>query len=108
MFVGPGRCAFTSSDLLAAHHGWNLPVAPWKLGAALLFFAMLMAFRIDQLPRQKPMLRRSSQVRSSGRASESRGLRITRQLEDISGAAPGEREAGSAVAVVVNHGAAVA
>ncbi len=48
VIIGPGLFTFTFAYFIDAKHGWNLPGAPWYLGAALLFFAMLMSFRIEQ------------------------------------------------------------
>ena len=50
VIIGPGLFPFTFAYFIDAHHRWNLPGAPWYLGVALLFFAMLMSFRIDQPP----------------------------------------------------------
>ena len=53
VIIGPGLFTFTFAYFIDVKHGWNLPGAPWYLGAALLFFAMVMSFRIDQ-PRNLP------------------------------------------------------
>jgi DHA1 family tetracycline resistance protein-like MFS transporter len=50
VIIGPGLFTFTFAYFIDAKHGRNLPGAPWYLGAALLFFAMLMSFRIEQPP----------------------------------------------------------
>lgn len=50
VIIGPGLFTFTFAYFIDAKHSWNLPGAPWYLGAALLFLAMLMSFRIDQPP----------------------------------------------------------
>jgi DHA1 family tetracycline resistance protein-like MFS transporter len=50
VIIGPGLFTFTFAYFIDAKHGRNLPGAPWYLGAALLFFAMLMSFRIEQQP----------------------------------------------------------
>ncbi len=48
VIIGPGLFTFTFAYFIDVKHGWNLPGAPWYLGAALLFFAMVMSFRIEQ------------------------------------------------------------
>jgi DHA1 family tetracycline resistance protein-like MFS transporter len=48
VIIGPGLFTFTFAWFIDAKHGWNLPGAPWYLGAALLLFAMLMSLRIEQ------------------------------------------------------------
>ena len=48
VILGPGLFTFTFAYFIDAKRGWNLPGTPWYLGAALLFFAMLMSFRIEQ------------------------------------------------------------
>jgi DHA1 family tetracycline resistance protein-like MFS transporter len=53
VIIGPGLFTFTFAYFIDVKHGWNLPGAPWYLGAALLFFAMVMSFRIEQ-PRNLP------------------------------------------------------
>jgi hypothetical protein len=41
---------FTFAYFIDAKKGWNIPGAPWYLGAFLLFIAMAMATRIPKLP----------------------------------------------------------
>ena len=53
VIIGPGLFTFTFAYFIDVKHGWNLPGAPWYLGAALLFFAMMMSFRIEQ-PKNLP------------------------------------------------------
>ena len=53
VIIGPGLFTFTFAYFIDVKHGWNLPGAPWYLGAALLFFAMVMSFRIEQ-PKNLP------------------------------------------------------
>jgi DHA1 family tetracycline resistance protein-like MFS transporter len=53
VIIGPGLFTFTFAYFIDVKHGWNLPGAPWYLGAALLFFAMVMSLRIQQ-PRNLP------------------------------------------------------
>ena len=48
--IGPGLFTFTFAYFIDQKHGWNIPGAPWYLGAALLFLAMLMSTRIPPLP----------------------------------------------------------
>ncbi len=50
VIIGPGLFTFTFAYFIAPARGWNLPGAPWYLGAALLFFAMLLSTRIPKLP----------------------------------------------------------
>jgi hypothetical protein len=50
VIIGPGLFTFTFAYFIDRAHGWNVPGAPWYLGAALLFFAMLMSIRIPPLP----------------------------------------------------------
>ena len=50
VIIGPGLFTFTFAYFIDVKHGWNLPGAPWYLGAALLFFAMVMSFRIERPP----------------------------------------------------------
>ena len=47
--IGPGLFTFTFAYFIEPAHRWNLPGAPWYLGAFLLFIAMLMATRIPKL-----------------------------------------------------------
>ena len=47
--IGPGLFTFTFAYFIDPVKGWNVPGAPWYLGAVLLFVAMLMATRIPQL-----------------------------------------------------------
>lgn len=47
--IGPGLFTFTFAHFIEPAHGWNLPGAPWYLGAFLLFIAMSMATRIPKL-----------------------------------------------------------
>ena len=49
VIIGPGLFTFTFAFFIDKERGWNLPGAPWYLGAALLFFAMVMATRVEQL-----------------------------------------------------------
>src|SRR3954470_12603325 len=46
---GPGLFTFTFAWFIDPARGWNLPGAPWYLGAFLLFGAMFMATRIPKL-----------------------------------------------------------
>ena len=50
VLIGPGLFTFTFAYFIDVKHGWNIPGAPWYLGGALLFIAMLMSTRIPQLP----------------------------------------------------------
>jgi DHA1 family tetracycline resistance protein-like MFS transporter len=50
VIVGPGLFTFTFAYFIDQHHGWNIPGAPWYLGAALLFIAMGMSTRVEKLP----------------------------------------------------------
>jgi DHA1 family tetracycline resistance protein-like MFS transporter len=50
VIIGPGLFTFTFAFLIDKERGWNLPGAPWYLGAALLFFAMVMATRVERPP----------------------------------------------------------
>ena len=50
VIIGPGLFTFTFAFFIDKERGWNLPGAPWYLGAALLFFAMIMATRVEQPP----------------------------------------------------------
>jgi DHA1 family tetracycline resistance protein-like MFS transporter len=47
--IGPSLFTFTLAWFINPARGWNLPAAPWYLGALLLFIAMLMATRIPKL-----------------------------------------------------------
>ena len=47
--MGPGLFTFTFAYFIEPARGWNIPGAPWYLGALLLFVAMLMATRIPKL-----------------------------------------------------------
>ncbi|MEY2551222.1 MAG: transporter, family, tetracycline resistance protein, partial [Verrucomicrobiota bacterium] len=47
--IGPGLFTFTFAWFIEPARGWNLPGAPWYLGAFLLFIAMFMATRIPKL-----------------------------------------------------------
>jgi DHA1 family tetracycline resistance protein-like MFS transporter len=47
--IGPGLFTFTFAYFVEPVKGWNVPAAPWYLGAFLLFIAMLMATRIPKL-----------------------------------------------------------
>ncbi|HSP45668.1 MAG TPA: TCR/Tet family MFS transporter, partial [Chthoniobacterales bacterium] len=47
--IGPGLFTFTFAYFIDPVKGWNVPGAPWYLGAVLLFVAMLMATRIPKL-----------------------------------------------------------
>ena len=49
VLIGPGLFTFTFAYFIDAKHGWNIPGAPWYLGAALLFVAMLLSMRIPRL-----------------------------------------------------------
>jgi DHA1 family tetracycline resistance protein-like MFS transporter len=48
--IGPGLFTFIFAYFIDKKNGWNLPGAPWYLGALLLFVAMIMATRIPRLP----------------------------------------------------------
>jgi len=50
VIIGPALFTFTFAYFIDREHGWNIPGAPWYLGASLLFLAMLMATRISKLP----------------------------------------------------------
>jgi DHA1 family tetracycline resistance protein-like MFS transporter len=50
VIIGPGLFTFTFAFFIDQKHGWNIPGAPWYLGAFLLFVAMIMATRIPRLP----------------------------------------------------------
>ena len=47
---GPALFTFTFAFFIDQKRGWNVPGAPWYLGAFLLFLAMAMAKRIPRLP----------------------------------------------------------
>ncbi len=47
--IGPGMFTFTFAYFIDPARGWNIPGAPWYLGALLLFVAMFMATRIPKL-----------------------------------------------------------
>jgi DHA1 family tetracycline resistance protein-like MFS transporter len=47
--IGPGLFTFTFAYFIDPAHGWNLPGAPWFLGAFLLSIAIVMATRIPKL-----------------------------------------------------------
>ena len=49
MMLGPGIFTFTFAYFIDQEKGWNVPGAPWFLGALLLFVAALMATRIPRL-----------------------------------------------------------
>jgi DHA1 family tetracycline resistance protein-like MFS transporter len=51
--LGPGLFTFTFAYFINEKNGWNLPGAPWHLGAFLLFVAMIMATRIPRLAVQE-------------------------------------------------------
>ncbi|MEP6811129.1 MAG: TCR/Tet family MFS transporter, partial [Chthoniobacterales bacterium] len=46
IIIGPGLFTFTFAYFINRERGWNFPGAPWFLGAALLFLAMVMSTRI--------------------------------------------------------------
>ncbi|MGI9089027.1 MAG: TCR/Tet family MFS transporter [Chthoniobacterales bacterium] len=50
VIIGPGLFTFTFAYFIEHAHRWQIPGAPWYLGAALLFLAMLMSTRIPKLP----------------------------------------------------------
>lgn len=50
VIVGPGSFTFTFAYFIDPARGWNIPGAPWFLGAGLLFVAMLMSMRVEKLP----------------------------------------------------------
>ena len=50
VIIGPGLFTFTFAYFIDQRHGWNIPGAPWYLGAVLLFMAMAMSTRIPKLP----------------------------------------------------------
>ena len=47
--IGPGLFTFTFAYFIDPAHGWNLPGAPWFLGALLLSIAIVLATRIPKL-----------------------------------------------------------
>jgi DHA1 family tetracycline resistance protein-like MFS transporter len=49
LIIGPGLFTFTFAYFIDEKKGWNLPGAPWFLGAALLFVAMTLAMRVTKL-----------------------------------------------------------
>jgi DHA1 family tetracycline resistance protein-like MFS transporter len=49
---GPSLFTFIFAFSIDQKYGWNIPGAPWYLGALLLFVAMIMATRIPKLPAQ--------------------------------------------------------
>jgi len=49
VLIGPGLFTFTFAFFIDHKHNWNIPGAPWYLGGALLFIAMLMSMRIPKL-----------------------------------------------------------
>ena len=51
IIIGPGLFTFTFAYFIDQKHGWNVPGAPWFLGAALLFLAMTLSMRVEKLPR---------------------------------------------------------
>lgn len=52
VIVGPALFTFTFAYFIEQQRGWNIPGAPWYLGAALLFIAMVMSMRVEKLPGQ--------------------------------------------------------
>jgi MFS transporter, DHA1 family, tetracycline resistance protein len=48
--LGPGLFTYIFAYFIDQKNGWNLPGAPWYLGAFLLFVAMILATRIPRLP----------------------------------------------------------
>lgn len=52
--IGPALFTFTFAYFINPARGWNLPGAPWYLGAFLLFVAMSMATRIPKLSTPSP------------------------------------------------------
>src|SRR6266480_3012265 len=48
VLLGPGLFTFTFAYFIDPKSGWNFPAAPWFLGAALLFVAMLMSLTVQQ------------------------------------------------------------
>jgi len=53
--IGPGLFTFTFAYFIDQNRGWNVPGAPWYLGAFLLFVAMILATRIPRLPAPAPV-----------------------------------------------------
>lgn len=51
---GPALFTFIFAFFIDPKYGWNLPGAPWFLGALLLFVAIIMARRIPRLPVTAP------------------------------------------------------
>ena len=49
VIIGPAVFTFAFAYFIDRRHGWNIPGAPWYLGAGLLFVAMLMSTRIPRL-----------------------------------------------------------
>jgi DHA1 family tetracycline resistance protein-like MFS transporter len=47
--IGPGLFTFTFAAFIDPVRGWNVPGAPWYLGAVLLFTAMFLATRTPKL-----------------------------------------------------------
>lgn len=47
--LGPSLFTFTFAYFIEPARGWNVPGAPWYLGALLLFLAMFMATRIPKV-----------------------------------------------------------
>ncbi|HEX4639953.1 MAG TPA: TCR/Tet family MFS transporter [Chthoniobacterales bacterium] len=47
--IGPSLFTFIFAWFIEPARGWNIPGAPWYLGAFLLFIAMFMAMRIPKL-----------------------------------------------------------
>jgi DHA1 family tetracycline resistance protein-like MFS transporter len=50
VIIGPGLFSWTFAYFINKECGWNLPGAPWYLGGALLFFAVILSMRIPRLP----------------------------------------------------------
>ncbi len=55
VIVGPGLFTFIFALSIDQKRGWNVPGAPWFLGAGLLFIAMLMSTRVKKLPPSGPL-----------------------------------------------------
>ncbi len=53
VLLGPGVFTFTFAYFIDDRHRWNLPGAPWYLGALLLFIATWLSTRIPRLPRDQ-------------------------------------------------------
>lgn len=49
VIIGPGLFTFTFAYFISEHRGWLVPGAPWFLGAALLFVAMVLAMRVKKI-----------------------------------------------------------